>query len=157
MNRLKAAPGRASENYLSGLNCAQSVMEALGHAWGLDAEPLVRMVTGLGGGIARRGEACGALAAGVLWLSTACGTSTAEEPRDEAYRVTNRLVEAFLERAGALTCAAINGTEDFTSDEHKRRCSEICACTTAEVLSILVEEQGRTGTAGGSLPGGSCR
>ncbi len=40
-------------------------------------EPLVRMVTGLGGGIARQGEACGALVAGTLWLGMARGTVAA--------------------------------------------------------------------------------
>lgn len=142
MSKQDTARERAGSNYLSGLNCAQSVMEALGYVEGMDAEPLVRMVTGLGGGIARQGEACGALAAGVLWLGTACGTTTAEEPRGEVYRVVGKLVEAFREHAGALTCAAINGTEDFTSEEHKRRCSEICAFTAAEVLAILEDERG---------------
>lgn len=139
MNKQETAEERAKGNYLEGLNCAQSVMEALGHAEGMDAEPLVRMVTGLGGGIARRGEACGALVAGTLWLGMACGTTTAEEPRAEAYAQVEKLVEGFREHAGALTCAAINGTEDFTSEEHRRRCSGICAYTAGKVLEILKE------------------
>ena len=140
MGKRENAEKRAEENYLSGLNCAQSVMEALGHAEGLDAEPLVRMVTGLGGGIARQGEACGALVAGTLWLGMACGTTTPEEPRAEAYRRVEELVGGFRERAGALTCAAINGTEDFSSEEHKRRCSGICAYTAGKVLAVLGDE-----------------
>ncbi len=142
MSKQETARERARDNYLSGLNCAQSVMDALGQAEGMDAEPLVRMVTGLGGGIARQGEACGALVAGTLWLGIASGTATASEPRAEAYRVVGRLVEAFREHAGALTCAAINGTEDFTSEEHRERCSGICAFTAGEVLSILEAERG---------------
>ena len=138
----EAAQERAASNYLSGYNCAQSVMEALGNAEGLDVEPLVRMVTGLGGGIARQGEACGALVAGALWLGLAHGTAEADESRAEAYRLAEKLVEGFRARAGALTCAAINGTEDFTSEEHKQRCSGLCGWTAQAVLAILAILQG---------------
>ena len=132
---------RAADNYLSGFNCAQSVMEALGDAEGLDVEPLVRMVTGLGGGIARQGEACGALVSGALWLGMAHGTGRPDQPRAEAYRLVEEFAGRFREMAGALDCSTINGTEDFSSDEHKQRCSGICAHAARTVLAILEQEQ----------------
>jgi C_GCAxxG_C_C family probable redox protein len=136
-DRRRKAEERARRNYLAGYNCAQSVMEALGHAEGIEVEPLVRMVTGLGGGLARHGEACGALVAGVLWLSMACGTVRPDEPRADAYGVIERLLDDFRESNASMACREINGLEDFTSEEHFRRCSEICARTAGGVISIL--------------------
>ncbi len=141
--RRERAGERARDDYLAGYNCAQSVMEALGHAEGIEVEPLVRMVTGLGGGLARTGEVCGALVAGVLWLSMACGTTRPEEPRAGAYEVMQELIEGFRKEHGHLTCLEINGLEDFTSEPHRRRCSSICRWTAAEVISILDSMGGR--------------
>ncbi len=135
------AEEQAAANYLSGFNCAQSVIQALGSTEGLDVEPLVRMVTGLGGGIARQGEACGALVAGALWLGMAWGTVRPDESRADAYRLVETLTQGFRERAGALDCAAINGTEDFVSEEHKRRCSGLCGWTARSVLELLGDEK----------------
>jgi|YNPNPStandDraft_1061719.scaffolds.fasta_scaffold38132_2 C_GCAxxG_C_C family probable redox protein len=137
-DRRERAGERARHNYLSGYNCAQSVLEALGHAEGIEVEPLVRMVTGLGGGLARRGEACGALTAGVLWLSMVRGTTRPEEPRGEAYELAGRLIEPFRRRHGRLDCMSINGL-DFSREEHRHRCSGICAWTARRVIDILEE------------------
>jgi len=146
-DRRDRAAERARHNYLSGYNCAQSVLEALGHAEGIEVEPLVRMVTGLGGGLARRGEACGALTAGVLWLSMARGTTRPDEPRGEAYELAGRLIEPFRRRHGRLDCLSINGL-DFSREEHRHRCSGICAWTARRVIDILEEidrAEGREG------------
>ncbi len=140
----RIAEERARLNYLSGYNCAQSVLEALGYAEGIEVEPLVRMVTGLGGGLARSGEACGALVAGVLWLSMSGGTVLPQEPRGKAYEMAGKLLEPFRRRHGHLDCLSINGL-DYSREEHRRRCSGICAWTAGRVVSILHEGQGPAG------------
>ncbi len=139
-DKLQEVYERARENYLKGYNCAQSVMEALGHVEGLEKEDdlsLVRMVTGLGGGLARHGQACGALVAGVLWLGMAGGTTQPEESRQDHYQVVSELIRRFQEKTGHVDCASINGLEDFESDEHKRRCSQLAGWTAQAVLEML--------------------
>lgn len=56
----------AVEKFLSGYNCAQSVLFAYGPELGLDQERALKLATGLGAGMGRRDEVCGAVTGGVL-------------------------------------------------------------------------------------------
>ena len=54
----------AIENFKSGLNCAESVYDALLRAGVLDVpKETIAMCTGFGGGIGLYGDTCGALSA----------------------------------------------------------------------------------------------
>ena len=58
----------AMEKFLAGYNCAQSVLYAYGPELGMDGETALKVATGLGAGMGRRGEVCGALTGGILVL-----------------------------------------------------------------------------------------
>lgn len=62
---------RAHEIRLKGLNCAETVLWALGQYW--NAELKTSYATGLGGGVARLGETCGALTGAIVALSAKVG------------------------------------------------------------------------------------
>ena len=63
----KLASDYAIENFKNGLNCAESVYNALIRAGALDADPeTVAMCLGFGGGVGLSGCICGALAASVI-------------------------------------------------------------------------------------------
>ena len=46
----------ATEKFLSGYNCAQAILYAVGTDLGLEAETALKAATGLGAGMGRRGE-----------------------------------------------------------------------------------------------------
>ena len=57
----------AIENFKNGLNCAESVMDALVRSGALkDSPEIVGLCTGFGGGIGLAGYTCGALSAAVM-------------------------------------------------------------------------------------------
>lgn len=58
----------AMQKFLAGYNCAQSVLYAFAPDLGLDGETALKVATGLGAGMARRGEVCGAVTGGILVL-----------------------------------------------------------------------------------------
>ena len=58
----------AKETFLAGYNCAQAVLYAFGPELGLPGETALKVATGLGAGVARRGQTCGALTGGILAL-----------------------------------------------------------------------------------------
>ena len=59
----------AIENFKNGLNCAESVMDALVRSGALkDSPEIVGLCTGFGGGIGLAGYTCGALSAAVWRL-----------------------------------------------------------------------------------------
>ena len=60
---------RAYALFCEGYNCAQSTFAALCPLTGLDQKTALRLASGLGGGVARQREVCGA----VLGMSMAAG------------------------------------------------------------------------------------
>ena len=64
----------AIENFKNGLNCAESVMDALVRSGALkDSPEIVGLCTGFGGGIGLAGYTCGALSAAVMANSAVYG------------------------------------------------------------------------------------
>lgn len=63
---------RAAELFLSGYNCAQSVMGAFCDVTGMDFDTAMRLSSSFGGGMGRMREVCGTVSsmsmiAGILW------------------------------------------------------------------------------------------
>ena len=58
----------AVEKFVSGYNCAQSILYAFGPDLGLEGETALKVATGLGGGLGVSGEVCGAVTGGILAL-----------------------------------------------------------------------------------------
>ena len=69
----------AMEKFVAGYNCAQSVLYAFGPELGLDGEISLKLATGLGAGMGRRGEVCGAVTGGILALGLKYGRGSRQE------------------------------------------------------------------------------
>lgn len=92
-----------------GYNCAETVAWALSGYWNLDIN--IAAVTGLGGGIARSGETCGALAGAIVALGYKVGRV---DPADDAkkllvYRLGQEVMERFAKGMGSCGCKDIIG------------------------------------------------
>ena len=59
---------RAEELFRSGMNCSQSVFCAFADEFGMDAETAAKVACGLGGGVGRMREVCGAVTGASLVL-----------------------------------------------------------------------------------------
>ena len=64
---------KADELFLGGCNCAQAVFAAFADEFGLDEEFAKRLATGLGGGVGRMREVCGAVSAAALVIGMRLG------------------------------------------------------------------------------------
>ena len=110
--RVKA---RAKANFKTGMNCAESVFEAvLAHIdTGLPPETMCLM-TGFGGGGGHFGDTCGALVGAMAALGAVYGRrevpTDAKAAREELhgnpglYRLFNRLPNEFKQRFGSTQC-----------------------------------------------------
>jgi C_GCAxxG_C_C family probable redox protein len=92
-----------------GYNCSEATAWALAKYWDLDLN--VGSVTGLGGGIARSGETCGALTGAIVAMSTKVGRV---DPADDAkkalcYRLGQLATEGFVKEMGTSACRSIIG------------------------------------------------
>ena len=112
----------AVEKFLSGYNCAQSVLYAFGPDLGLDAETALKVATGLGGGMGRRGEVCGAVTGGILALGLKYGRGGQQDrsATDQAYQKTQELMAAFERVHGSCTCRTLLGGCDLQTAEGQR-------------------------------------
>ncbi len=111
---------KALENFDSGLNCAESVLLAVGKE--LDygqAGGLPRIATGFGGGIARNGNLCGALSGGIMAIGLALGRDDSRGSRDPCYPAVDRLFNGFLEKFGSSQCRDLIGVDLKTPEGQK--------------------------------------
>jgi C_GCAxxG_C_C family probable redox protein len=104
----------ASEQALAcfgrGYNCAQAVFSTFAARYGLDESTALRMASMLGGGLARRGEVCGAVTGALLALGLGRG-SDQPDGKEAAYRLGQDFLQRFEARFGALTCRQLLGCD----------------------------------------------
>jgi C_GCAxxG_C_C family probable redox protein len=140
----------AVEKFLSGYNCAQAVLYAYGPDLGLDAETALRVATGLGGGMGRRGEVCGAVTGGILALGLKYGHGERAEKSmaQHAYHKTQELMAAFEQVHGSCMCRTLLGGCDLRTPEGMQRFKEQdlhhkicvgCVRTVGEILAGMLD------------------
>jgi C_GCAxxG_C_C family probable redox protein len=140
----------AVEKFLSGYNCAQAVLFAYGPDLGLDTETALKIATGFGGGMGRRGEVCGAVTGGILALGLKCGRGGQQERSvaEVAYQKTRDLMAAFERTHGSCTCRTLLGGCDLQTPQGQQHFKEQdllhktcakCVQTVGEILAGILE------------------
>ena len=102
--------GRALALFKEGNNCAQSVLMAYGDLAGLDEKQSALLAAGLGGGMGRLRETCGAFSAAVALCGALEGEDGgSEEKRVDVYRRVQRLHDDFVSQVGSISCGILLG------------------------------------------------
>jgi C_GCAxxG_C_C family probable redox protein len=109
---------QAVDMFNEGYSCSQAVVAAFGDRFGLDRDTALKISSGLGGGIGRTGDVCGAVTGAILILGLKYGSTN---PRDKtgkfaAYKKVQEFCEAFKDRAGSMICRELLGF-DFRTQE----------------------------------------
>ena len=121
---------KAEELFLGGCNCAQAVFAAFADEFGLDEEFAKRLATGLGGGVGRMREVCGAVSAAALVIGMRLGPD-----KMKAYPVIQDFCAKFKGECGSIICrdllegtgATTGGTPEARTPEYyqRRPCVEL--------------------------------
>ena len=139
----------AMEKFLAGYNCAQSVLYAYGPDLGLDGETSLKVATGLGAGMGRRGEVCGALTGGILVLGLKYGRGGQQDrsATEDTYQKTVDLMTRFELRHGSCFCRVLldgcdlrtpEGQQHFKEHDLLHRTCVKCVQTVAEGLTEIM-------------------
>ena len=113
--------------------------------YGLEGDDLWLAATGLGGGIGRCQDVCGALTGAVAGLGLAVGRGqslsreTRQKAREEIYPRSRKLYERFREEFGAVDCLPMVGIDMSTpegSAEFQRSGARDRVCRPAVHLAI---------------------
>jgi C_GCAxxG_C_C family probable redox protein len=161
VSNMKTKSEAAVEKFLAGYNCAQSVLYTYGPELGLDGETALKVATGLGAGMGRRGEVCGAVAGGILALGLKYGRGSQQgrSATEQAFQKTQELMTQFEERHGSCLCRVLlggcdlrtpQGQQYFRDHDLLRKTCVGCVRTVAELLEELLETPG-------TVPGGGSK
>ena len=121
---------KSEQLFLSGLNCAQSVFCAFAEEFGMDLETAKKVSCGLGGGVGRLREVCGAVTGATLVLGMRHGPDKAE-----VYPKVQEFCARFKDECGSIVCreltagtgATVGGQPEARTPEYykKRPCVEL--------------------------------
>ncbi len=107
---------RATELFLQGYNCCQSVAGAFAAEMGMELDTVLRLSSSFGGGFARTRSLCGTISAMGMVLGVCFG---GVEPNDRGaqYKLVRELTDRFTEKYGTLVCGELlKNVPNLTSD-----------------------------------------
>ena len=121
---------KAEALFMEGLNCSQSVFCAFADDFGMDLETAKKVSSGLGGGVGRMREVCGAVTGATLVLGMRHGPDKAA-----VYPLVQDFCARFKAECGSIVCrellegtgATVGGAPAARTGEYyrKRPCSEL--------------------------------
>jgi C_GCAxxG_C_C family probable redox protein len=106
---IEKAASLGYENEMNYWGCSQAVVSALIEAFGIGGVELLRASTALAGGIARRGNVCGALVGGLMMVGLLVGRDDLEmmQQYERGQEYADRLYVRFEEKMGTAICEEI--------------------------------------------------
>ena len=111
---------KAAELFTSGCNCSQSVFAAFADEFGLDETLAKRLSCGLGGGVGRMREVCGAVSAAAMVIGMRLGPD-----KTAAYPAVQDFCAKFKAEFGSIVCRELlAGTGATTGGAPEERTSE---------------------------------
>lgn len=148
------AEERARYNFKNGLNCAESVVQAIIDVGLTDLPPeFVAVASGFGGGIGHTKNICGAISGCFMAVSSVKGRKNPFEketlPERAAelngengiYKFFARIVKEIEEKYGTLLCRELTKSyDDFTGKPRKKNCMEITAYCARLAAKYICEE-----------------
>ncbi len=89
---------KAASQFERGFSCSQAVLSAFAESFNLDYETALKISQSFGGGIAHRGEICGAVTGALTVIGLKYGRVKAEDilARDRTYEVVKKFIEKFI-------------------------------------------------------------
>jgi len=137
----------AAEKFRAGYNCAQSVLWPFSNELGLEADTALKIACGLGAGMGRRQDVCGAVTGGILVLGLRHGRGEWQDrsATEATYEKTRELMRRFEARYGTVKCRDLLGGCDLTTEEGRRLVKErglhdrVCRTCVQTVVAILEE------------------
>jgi len=135
----------ATTRFLSGYNCAQAVLDAFRDETGLDQDLALKIATGLGAGMGRKQEVCGAVTGGILVLGLRHGRGTTDDrlATEQTYLRTRELMDRFAAKHGSCLCRQLLQGYDLATQEGLQRAkaddiiNKVCRPCVQTVVEIL--------------------
>lgn len=135
---------------MSGLTCAQAVIEAFSDDLNADRDTLLALSRPFGGGMGRLRLTCGSVSGGVMAL----GLFFPELQKSELYALVQEYARRFSEKNGSVVCKELlagagigadtsANAEPRTPEYYRKRPCPLLVADAAELLEIMLKERGK--------------
>jgi C_GCAxxG_C_C family probable redox protein len=116
---MKTKSDVAVAKFLSGYNCAQSVLYSFCDDLRFDKDTGLRLSCGFGAGMGRRQEVCGAVSGGTIAIGLKHGRGEGQDRAvmDETYRKVRELMSRFESKHGTCICRKLLNGCDLSTPE----------------------------------------
>ena len=96
---------KAMEKFMSGFNCAQSVLYSYASELHFDPDTALRMANGFGAGMGRKQEVCGAISGAIMVLGLLYGRGERDgtDRHEKTYTMVQKLIDAFVNKYGTIS------------------------------------------------------
>ena len=140
---------KARELFKTGLNCSQSVVAAFADVLGLSEQTAARLSAGLGGGVGRQREVCGAVSGAAMVLGFVFGGEDGKDKK-RAYEKVREFSDEFKRRNRFIVCRELldglgvnsNPTpEPRTAEYYKKRPCVKFVMTAARLIDREIEKR----------------
>lgn len=113
---------RAVSLFEEGFSCSQAVLAPFSDLFGLDRRLALKISQPFGGGIAHRGETCGAVSGAFLVIGMKFGRTEAEdlEAREKTYEKINEFIDRFAAAHGSILCRDLLGVNLSEPGVHEK-------------------------------------
>ncbi len=143
---------KAKELFLEGYNCAQAVFVAFCHRFNMDEETAKKVSAGLGGGVGRMREVCGAVSGAAMALGSVVAATDGSdaESKQKNYELIREFADRFKKRNTTIICRELlelkinmestAKPEDRTHEYYKKRPCLKMVEDAAEIVAELIRE-----------------
>ena len=128
-----------------GFNCAQAVLATYCEQFGLEKETALRVACGLGGGMGKQQETCGAVSGAYLVIGLKYGQCTEDDvaAKEKTYALVREFARRFEEQNHSTSCRALLGIDLMNCEREiaAERVKQVCpnaVRSAAEILEALL-------------------
>ena len=124
-----------------GFNCAQAVFSTYCEEFGIDKKRALQISCGLGAGMGRLQETCGAVSGAYLLIGLKYGKfqKDDESAKEKTYAMVREFARLFEERNKTTCCRELLGVDLINGDKEKarERVKEICPKMVSDAAEII--------------------
>ena len=141
----------AEQKFLSGFNCAQSVLFTFSDHIGIDKNIALKASCGFGAGMGRKQEVCGAVTGGIIAIGAKYGRGENDDisTTDRTYIKTRELMNKFQAKHGTCNCLELldgcnlmteNGQKYFKDNDLKNKVCKGCVGDVVQLLKQILAD-----------------
>ena len=136
---------RSATLFDSGYCCAESVLKAVADEMNIKSNLIPAIASGFCGGISRTRGMCGAVSGAIMAINLKMGRQSPDQSQEENYLAVQKLVAAFQEEFGSLSCydliecdlATPEGQEAFEKNNLHKHCTTFVQKATELALNLI--------------------